>query len=140
MTIVVVDASVAVLWFLPNVLWQAARRVLAPQYARLAPELIWSEIGNALWKRWRRGDISAAASFEALRDLASTDLDIEPTVSLTMRALEIAQATDRTVYDCLYLALAEAKGCRLVTADRRFYNALQSTPYAGTVLWVEDVP
>lgn len=42
-------------------------------------------------------------------------------------AFKIATETKRTVYDSLYLALAEAQGFSLVTADQRFYNALQTT-------------
>ncbi len=52
----------------------------------------------------------------------------------------MAQETERTVYDCLYLALAEAHGCQLVTVAGRFVNALKGTVYAALLLWVEDAP
>ncbi len=56
------------------------------------------------------------------------------------RALQIALKTGRSAYGSMYLALAEALSTRVVTADRRLYNALQNGPFAGLVLWVEDGP
>ena len=39
--------------------------------------------------------------------------------------MEIAISTKHAVYDCLYLALAEAEGCELVTADNQFARGLR---------------
>jgi predicted nucleic acid-binding protein len=55
-------------------------------------------------------------------------------------AFDVAEQTQRTVYDCLYLALAIQLGGRMVTADQRLYNALAATPWAAHLCWVEDVP
>lgn len=60
-----------------------------------------------------------------------------PTAGLLHEAFEIALVTRRTVYDCLYIALAERLGC-VVTADRKLYNATRGGPYAPRVHWVED--
>jgi predicted nucleic acid-binding protein len=43
------------------------------------------------------------------------------------------------VYDCLYLALALDRKCRLVTADARFVNALAVTPFARNLRHVSKV-
>jgi predicted nucleic acid-binding protein len=45
-------------------------------------------------------------------------------VPLLLRAIEIALSAKRAVYDCIYLALAEAEGCELVTADDQFARGL----------------
>ena len=50
----------------------------------------------------------------------------------------IALRTARTYYDSVYLTLALEQDCPLVTADRRFYNALQHGPFKRYVAWVED--
>jgi predicted nucleic acid-binding protein len=55
-------------------------------------------------------------------------------------ALEVAFDTNRTVYDCCYLALAMLTGCRLVTADQKLFNALQDGSYAMHVCWVANLP
>ena len=48
-------------------------------------------------------------------------------VPLLPRALEISQKFRQTVYDCLYVALAEREGCELVTADDKLIKAVQPT-------------
>jgi len=46
---------------------------------------------------------------------------------LLPRAYSIAAAARIGVYDCLYVALAERKGCELVTSDARLLRSLQPT-------------
>ena len=60
-----------------------------------------------------------------------------PIAALAARALAIAEELRHPAYDCFYLALAEAKDARLVTADRRFAQRLAATPWAAlaTTLW-----
>ncbi|MGH8512394.1 MAG: type II toxin-antitoxin system VapC family toxin, partial [Gammaproteobacteria bacterium] len=55
----VVDASVAIKWFLPEVHSESANRLLRVDYQLLSPDLIWAEFGNVLWKKWRREEIEA---------------------------------------------------------------------------------
>lgn len=140
MTDLVVDASVAVKWLVPEVHYVEARRLLTSSYTRAAPDLIWPEMGNVLWKQWRRGALTADMTQEMLGHFRRFPLQIESMRRLIPRAVALAQAVERSVYDCTYLALALQRGSQLVTADRRFYTAMQGTPYAGTMLWVEDVP
>lgn len=52
--------------------------------------------------------------------------------------MDIAMDTERSVYDCLYLALAEREGCRFVTADRRLFNAVRESPIGRVLHWVGD--
>ena len=121
MTNLVVDASVAAKWFLPEVHSEDALRLLDEPYRLLAPDLLYSEVGNTLWKRVVKKEISQKQSIEI------------------MGALEVACRTGRTVYDSTYLALAAHHDCRLVTADRRFYNALIKSPLKASLCWVGDI-
>lgn len=139
MTPLVVDASVVMKWLLPEVHSGAARRVLAADHALLAPDLLWAELGNALWKRVRSGEIAAEDARDLLRDFQRFQVVTTPIMPLIDAALEIATHLDRTVYDSLYLALALARRCQIVTADRHFYNTLTRGPLASTLVWVEDV-
>ncbi|MDH3467759.1 MAG: type II toxin-antitoxin system VapC family toxin [Gammaproteobacteria bacterium] len=45
----------------------------------------------------------------------------------------------RTVYDCIYLALAIHEGICFVTADRKLSNALVDTDIADTIVFVEKI-
>jgi predicted nucleic acid-binding protein len=49
---------------------------------------------------------------------------------LLPRAYEISSLVRIGVYDCLYAALAEREGCKLLTADDRLVRVLQpSSPF-----------
>jgi predicted nucleic acid-binding protein len=63
-----------------------------------------------------------------------------PEASLLPAAFDMADRLQRTVYDCLYLALAIQLGATMVTADLRLYNALNGTPEASHICWIENVP
>jgi predicted nucleic acid-binding protein len=136
---VVVDASVAVKWFVPETHALAARRLLREDMTLLAPDLIWAEVGNALWRKWREGELVAEVAQNILDDFRRFPLRIHAGESLYDVAWTVAEGSGRTFYDSLYLALAMSSGCPLVTADLRFYNALRDTPWGRHCLWVEDI-
>ena len=97
------------------------------------PTLIHSEVGNALWKRVRLGELAEESEIaDRLEDLDHLIRTVNETV-LVPRALRLAIELAHPVYDCIYLALAEAAGDKLLTADRRFIRALEGTPYAQHV-------
>jgi predicted nucleic acid-binding protein len=53
---------------------------------------------------------------------------IYQSISLFLRAFDIASQTRASVYDALYVALAEREGCQLATADEKLIKALPGFP------------
>ena len=97
------------------------------------PILIHSEVGNALWKRVRMGELVGDAEIaDRLADLDHYIRTVDET-PLVSRALQLAIDLAHPVYDCIYLALAESDDDGLLTADGRFIRALTGTPYAERV-------
>jgi predicted nucleic acid-binding protein len=47
----VVDASVVIKWFVPEILEAEAKRWIDPSFVLFAPDLLPSEFGNILWKK-----------------------------------------------------------------------------------------
>jgi predicted nucleic acid-binding protein len=45
-------------------------------------------------------------------------------------AFHLAIKAKRSIFDCLYLALAEMLDCRMVTADGKFFRPLAIVPKA----------
>jgi len=133
MTTLVVDASVAAKWFLPEPDAAAALRLLDGRRRLAAPDLICSEIGNIVWKLHGRDLLSVDEASDMIEHFLSMPLDIHDSTSLLAPALEIAMATERTVYDSLYLALAVELGAVVVTADQRWVNALRGGPFTRFV-------
>jgi predicted nucleic acid-binding protein len=138
-TRVVVDASVAAKWFLPEELSTEARRLLAAEYELLAPDLLWAEIGNVLWKKHRRREIDHPTALALFRDFSRVPMEFHSTERWGAAALELAIQHGVTVYDGLYLALAAGTGCRLVTADRRLQEACHHGARPGLVDWLGEI-
>jgi len=115
----VVDASVAVKWFVDEVRSAEARAVLASGQPIIAPDLIIPETCNTAWKKVRRGDIPPGQGEAMVRALPLLFDRIAPTAPLSGRAMELAQRFDHPAYDCFYLALAESESAVLVTDDDR---------------------
>ncbi|HXI14546.1 MAG TPA: type II toxin-antitoxin system VapC family toxin [Thermoanaerobaculia bacterium] len=138
MTKFVVDASVAMKWFIPEVHSAAAERLLHSRFDVSAPDLIRPEFGNVLWKKRRRGEINQKDALDILAGLESIGLEVHSSTALLVPAFEIATALDQTVYDSVYLALAVAQDCALITADRKFHSAVAASPLARNIRFVED--
>ena len=115
-----VDASVVVKWFVQEPLFQQARLVLTHRHDLYAPEILLAEFANVIWKKARRGEIAdPGPHFAELRELGDI-VALYRIAELVDRAASISSELDHPIYDCLYLACAEAAGSALVTADRRF--------------------
>ncbi len=136
---VVVDASVAAKWYFPEVHADAARTLLASDAELHAPDFLFIEIANILWKRVRRAEIEADEAEHVLHHLHAVPFYLHTASDRTARAFRLALECGRTAYDCLYLALAEELGCPLVTADRKFLDAIVVGPHKNAVRWVEDL-
>lgn len=134
----VVDASVAAKWFIPEIHSAAASRFLDPEILLCAPDLIVPEFGNVLWKKVRREEITAAEAGEILSAFAVLPIEIHSSAALLPAAFEIAVSLDCTVYDSLYVALAVADECALVTADARLHGAVSATALSQHIQGIED--
>jgi predicted nucleic acid-binding protein len=141
MTIYVVDSSVAIKWYVPEIHKAAADRVLASGAALHAPDFLDVEMAAILWKKLRRGELTRLDADDILSDLAGiTALARHMSSPLVVRAFDLANQTGRTVYDSLYLSLAVQLSGQLVTADDRLANAIATTPWAAHILKLQDVP
>lgn len=139
MSTLVIDASVAVKWFFPEPHAHAARRVLNGRQTLLAPDLIWAEVGNALWKRVQRAEMTPDIARDILRDFKRFPLRTSVNKLLLEPAWDLATHYRISVYDGLYLALAVSRNGKLVTADRPFHDAVKAGPLASVVIWIEQI-
>lgn len=130
----VIDASVAVKWFLPEQDSENAL-LLAANHQLRAPPLLMAEVGNAIWKKLRHGElIEKLDAFARHADLGQVVEIVEGRTSeLAVRALELALMLDHAIYDCVYLALAEADDDVLITADVKFLRKVEATHLARYV-------
>jgi predicted nucleic acid-binding protein len=137
----VVDASVAIKWYLPEPNSADADRLLSGGFQLLAPDLLFAEVGNILWKRVMRSEITVQKAQIILHALESLPLNLQPASVLAENAMTVACGLKRSFYDSLYLALALMEDCRMVTADGKLFDAVKdAAPIKKHILWIEDVP
>lgn len=139
----VVDASIAIKWFVPEIHSEAALSLLEMQEAGAvsfhAPDLLYSETGNILWKKTLKGEILQRDAYFISGEIRKIPKSIYPGEELAEPALKIASKTMRSVYDSTYLCLAIILNSQLITADKRFYNSLSAGPFGSYVTWIEDL-
>ncbi|MGM0688782.1 MAG: type II toxin-antitoxin system VapC family toxin, partial [Bacillota bacterium] len=139
----VIDASVAVKWYIPEPLSDAADQYLQlykDQRARLlAPDLLIVEVGSVLWKKSRSNEIAGDDAREIMHAFTlHSPLSLIQSSQLMPSALDLAMAQGLTVYDSLYLVLAIAVSAKLVTADSDIDKLAEGSPFSGQVILLKN--
>ena len=122
----VLDASVVLKWFVSEQGSEDAV-ILRHEFVEgdrniVVPDLLLYECANALKYH---PDFTVSEVQQSIDSLFSLGIDIvTPTASLLKKATEISFSADVTVYDALYLALADEIKDRFITADEKFYQAV----------------
>lgn len=135
----VVDASVAVKWYVDEPQALAARRLMADGVELSVPDLFFAEVGNALAKKCRRGELSATEAGAVAGLLDAFPLEVVATQSLFKAGIAIALRQRCSMFDAIYVALAEELDVPLVTADQSLINALRGGLLADRVCRLEDL-
>ena len=131
--ILVVDASVALKWFVDEEGSREAAALLTRGDSLIAPDLIMPEVCDATWKMVRRGMMRQAQQIAAVTRLPAILDELAPTGPLAPRAAAIATLLDHPAYDCFYAALAEQRGGTLISADSRLIQRMANTMWAAMV-------
>jgi predicted nucleic acid-binding protein len=127
----VVDASVVIKWYVPEPDHARATALLGSGRRLLAPDLLLPEVGNVVWKKVGRGELTVKEGEEIVDALTSNSpVTLTASGPYLRSAYDIATAFQRTVNDALYLAVAIVEGCPFVTADERLVNALSGSALA----------
>ena len=139
MSVFVVDASVVIKWFVPEVHSDAARQLLQTTDQYLAPDLLFPEVGNVIWKKVRRDELSPRQGRDLALDISKVAVETVPARSLFEDACDMAIATGLTVYDATYVALAARLETKMITADERLVRtAASNRMIAGHVQHVRE--
>jgi predicted nucleic acid-binding protein len=138
----VIDSGVIIKWFVDEPFYPEARRI-RDQYRNgsltlVAPDLLYAEVGNIVWKKQRFQGLSATDAADVMRALKPYSIPTTPAADLLDDAYLLAVTHGRTVYDALYLALSVRENCRVVTADQRLANAVGAA--FPNLVWVGDWP
>jgi predicted nucleic acid-binding protein len=89
----------------------------------IAPELLFAEAASVLNKKQKLGELTERESDQLLSDVLSLPIRLFSHRPLLPRAFILARKYGLTVYDTLYLALAEEHGAVIFSADRKLLKA-----------------
>jgi len=134
----IVDASVAVKWFVAETDSLVADELSASNHRLFAPRLILTEVANALGRKAMTGLMSAVEACVYLRSLPQYFDGVLAVDELIEPALENACAIRHPIYDLIYLEAARRLDAQLVTADRRFTAKIAGTGFARHVTLLSD--
>ncbi len=122
----VVDASVAVKWFLNEKFSEDALALLTVACKPVAPTLAAFEVSGAITRACLRNDIDGE-HMSACRDrwlhmMRTSVIRLELDQRDMVRGSEISLLLKHPLADCIYLAMAERLKTTLVTADSVFFD------------------
>lgn len=136
---VVVDASVAIKWMFPEDDSEQAWS-LRGRHLLIAPQLIYAECANMIWKKTRRGELTREEASHAATFVDQFGVKTASMHELVPIAVDLSTKLDHAVYDCFYLALSALQECPFVTADRKLHRKVHgalSREYAARCTMLE---
>lgn len=139
---VVVDASVAVKWHLPDEEHLAEARHLLTRFASgeielFAPSQIWYEVPSAITvaSLGRKPRITQQQGKDAIEEFLALGVHTVDDDDLILAAYPLVHQHGCALYDALYLALAQRLSIPFLTADAKLYRAIRHLPDA---VWISD--
>ncbi len=138
----VLDASVAAKWVLPEPHADRALALLRTVQTLHAPAHWMAEAANALWARVViRRELGADEIRPRIAFLVGAPVQVTALSDILTEATALALELRSTVYDALYVALAEKLDLPLITADRKLCERAAAMPrFAERVVWIGDLP
>src|SRR5262249_40493737 len=104
------DSDIALRWL---------DRHLSGEVALIAPDLLLTEFASLAAKLHRRKELSAEQADEAFKSISRLAPRLFETQPLLSGALTLSLRHQISLWDCVYLALANEHGCPMLTADLR---------------------
>ena len=133
----VIDASVALKWFLLDEKYGDRALDLLERFVRgeldlSAPSLMVYEVINGLVIAQRKGRIAEEQVLTSISGFLNLGITFVDVAGLEARVLHFCRVYNRSAYDASYLAVAEQDSVALVTGDERLYNSTK-----GKAAWVK---
>jgi predicted nucleic acid-binding protein len=130
----VIDASVAVKWFVSEEASDKADEVSASNHTLLAPRLIMIEVANAFARKAMQKLITPLEAAEYVRTLPRFLGGLLDVDDLIEPALQNACSHGHPIYDFVYLEAARRRDTKMLTADQKFIAKVKGTNLAKLVM------
>ena len=137
--ILIVDASIALSWFVEQPLSRHALHLVAAHSPLYAPDVFLTETACAAWRLAQQGAIApaqAAGIADAVTEGVPAIFASGPYLG---GAMQLALALQHPLPGCLYLACARELGGRVITTDARILAAVKGTEADPFICHLRDV-
>ena len=134
MSDLVIDASVAVKWFVSEEASDKADEVSSSNHTLLAPRLIMIEVANAFARKAIQKLITPLEAAEYVRTLPRFLAGLLDVDDLIEPALQNACNHGHPIYDFIYLEAARRRDTKMLTADQKFIAKVKGTTLAKLVI------
>ncbi|MDZ4688333.1 MAG: type II toxin-antitoxin system VapC family toxin [Planctomycetaceae bacterium] len=84
------------------------------------------EVGNVIWKTWRRKLIETKQADVAFNDLMAMRVTVEAALPFLTRGQQLARKYEIAVYDAVFVAAVEEGDCRGVTSDEALVKKVRA--------------
>jgi predicted nucleic acid-binding protein len=129
MRIPVIDACVAIKWFLPEKNYEEAAEILSNHNRLIAPDLFQIELDSIITKKIRQRLIEKEDAYRIYDEIRNLPIQIISYSLISTLAFDLSAALAITQYDACYLAVAIEFDQKVVTADMRFVRGMERTPF-----------
>ena len=138
MSILVVDTSVVAQWYLPEQHTEVAMRLFGEKHELHAPPLLFLELDNVLCRNLRQGRINISEAASIRKEIREVKIQLHGGEHMLDLAFGLAVHSRCSMYDAVFLSLAQFIKGSLVTADLKLLRGIQPGPWSKHVVWIGD--
>jgi predicted nucleic acid-binding protein len=103
-----------------------------------APDLLFVESANILWKLVKRGEVEPERAAAIIEEIADASWFVHASRSLARDAIDLALASGASAYDASYVALAVRLDTSCITADRKLVDKIGKTAAANHAILLAE--
>lgn len=125
---IVVDSSVLFALFFPEEYSEWSEEMIKEYDELHVPELVFLETSSAAWKRiiaFKQSRDTVLRNLKLLHKFISDVCVVHRDVDYLQRAIELSIELGVTVYDSIFLAIAEEYETKVLTIDRKLVETLK---------------
>ena len=125
---IIVDSSVLFALFFPEEYSEWSEEVIKEYDELHVPELVFLETSNAAWKRivlFKQPSDIVLKNLRLLHKFISDVCIIHRDIDYLQRTIELSVKLRTTIYDSLFLAIAEKYETKVLTVDKKLVETLK---------------